>query len=514
MSIHVKVATGVFITGAIALSGYWFWNEKKVENAFFQTSDAAGAKDKIRIAVDSWVGYYPLCSALLKRRLREVGYSLECVDDGANYPERMQALERGEFDFVVATVDSYMATGAVARFPGVMVAVIDESKGGDALIARKDKLASLDDLKTGSPKIALTPNSPSDYLAKSLSVHFDIPTLAKGKSWRKEVSGSADALKALRNGDVDAAVLWEPDVSRALSDDKFHRLIGTEKTQRLIVDVLLAQRDRSIEQPEKMKIFLQQYFRVLKQYRDDSASFEAELVSFTGLSATEVSAMVKGVKWASLADNAEVWLAHTSEVSSQEALIGAIESVITVLKDYGDLSANPLPESDAYRLVNSSFVHELYRQSGANVFNGATKSAQSKDEYAQLTDAQWMTLREVGTLKMRAISFSSGSDMLTIEDKEQLDDIAENLAHYPNFRIEVRGHSALRGDAEENRLLSQSRAESVTRYLELTHNIPTPRMRAVGLGGTKPIARQNNESDRAYNYRLPRVELVLLGAEL
>jgi outer membrane protein OmpA-like peptidoglycan-associated protein/ABC-type nitrate/sulfonate/bicarbonate transport system substrate-binding protein len=514
MSSHVKIATGLFVVGAIALSSYWLWNEKKVENAFFQTSDAAGAKDKIRIAVDSWVGYYPLCSALLKRRLREVGYSLECVDDGANYPGRIQALERGEYDFVVATVDSYMATGAAARFPGVVVAVIDESKGGDALIARKDKLASLDDLKRGNPKIALTPDSPSDYLAKSLSVHFDIPTLAKGKPWRKEVAGSGDALKALRNGDVEAAVLWEPDVSRALSDSNFHRLIGTEKTQRLIVDVLLAQRERSIDQPEKMKTFLQQYFRVLKVYRDDAATFEAELVAFTDLSPTEVSAMVKGVKWASLVDNAEIWLAHTAEVSSQEALINSIESVITVLKEYGDIDANPLPEHDAYRLVNSSFVHELYRQSNSGVFNNTTKSAQFKDEYPALTDAQWAALREVGTLKMRPISFASGSDMLTIGDKEQLDEIAENLSHYPNFRVEVRGHSGIRGDEEENRLLSQSRAESVTRYLELTHSIPTARLRAIGFGGSKPLPRQNNEPDRAYHYRLPRVELVLLGAEL
>ncbi len=261
MNGHVKVAVGIFMAGALALSAYWYWNEKKVENAFYQTSDAAGAKDKIRIAVDSWVGYYPLCSALLKRHLRELGYSLECVDDGANYPERVQALERGDVDFIVASVDSYISAGAAARFPGVMIAVIDESKGGDALVARKDKLGSLDALKQGSPKIALTPNSPSDYLAKSLSVHFDIPTLAKGKPWRSEVAGSSAALKALRNGEVDAAILWEPDVSRALADNHLHRLLGTEKTQRLIVDVLLAQRQRSIDQPEKIKIFLQQYFK-------------------------------------------------------------------------------------------------------------------------------------------------------------------------------------------------------------------------------------------------------------
>ncbi len=513
MSAHLKAAAGIFIAGAIAVSGYWFWNEKKVENAFYKTSDAAGTKDKIRIAVDSWVGYYPLCSALLKRHLRELGYALECVDDGADYPGRIQALARGEFDFVVATVDSYITAGAATRFPGVMVAVIDESKGGDAIIARKDKLGSLDALKQGNPKVALTPQSPSDYLAKSLAVHFDIPTLAKGKPWRTEVAGSNAALKALRKGDVDAAILWEPDVSRALSENQFHRLIGTEKTQGLIVDVLLAQRERSIEQPEKMKIFLQQYFRVLKLYRDDTAIFEAELVAFTGLNTAEVTAMTKGVKWASLADNAELWLAHTAQVSSKEALVSSIESVITVLREYGDVTSNPLPESDAYGLVNSAFIHELYLQTGVGAFNDA-KSAQAKDEYTILSDAQWLALREIGTLKMRPISFASGSDMLTIEDKEQLDEIEESLSHYPSFRVEIRGHSGMRGDEQENRLLSQSRAESVARYLELTHNIPIQRMRAIGLGASKPLTRQNNETDRAYNYRLPRVELVLLGAEL
>ncbi len=224
--------------------------------------------------------------------------------------------------------------------------------------------------------------------------------------------------------------------------------------------------------------------------------------------------MIKGVKWASLADNAELWLAHTAQISSQEALISTIQSVVTVLKEYGDISSSPLPEGDAYGLVNSSFVHELYQQSDVGAFHGAAKSASAVDEYVLLTEAQWNALREVGTLKMRPISFASGSDMLTLEDKEQLDEIEENLSHYPNFRVEIRGHSGSRGDQEENRILSQSRAESVARYLELTHGVATQRMRAIGFGGSKPLARQSNESDRAYYYRLPRVELVLLGTEL
>ena len=128
MGNHAKFAMTLLLVGVVALGGYWYWNEKKVENAFFLSSDSAGTRDRIRIAVDSWVGYYPLCSAGLKRRLREVGYALECVDDQADYAGRMKALADGQYDFAVATVDSYIMTGPAERFPGVIVAVRSEER--------------------------------------------------------------------------------------------------------------------------------------------------------------------------------------------------------------------------------------------------------------------------------------------------------------------------------------------------------------------------------------------------
>ena len=514
MGNHAKFAMTLLLVGVVALGGYWYWNEKKVENAFFLSSDSAGTRDRIRIAVDSWVGYYPLCSAGLKRRLREVGYALECVDDQADYAGRMKALADGQYDFAVATVDSYIMTGPAERFPGVIVAVIDESKGGDALIAVNGKYPSLDAFKVGTPKIALTANSPSDYFAKSLAVHFDINTLAKGKPWRMEVDGSTAAWDALRNRQVDAAIMWEPDVSRALASGDFHRVIGTEQTQRLIVDILLARREVSIDQPEKVTAFLQQYFRVLKQYRDDEAMFVQELRDYTKLKTDDVSSMLKGVQWMTLADNAENWMAHSTDVTSNEALISTIESVVSVLTAYGGIDRNPLPESDPYRIINSEFIHRMYLQNNAGGLVSASALTNNADQYAALSPDQWSRLKEIGTLKVRPITFASGSDMMSIDDKERLDEIAENLSHYPSFRVEIRGHSGVRGDEKENLVLSQSRAEAVARYLDLTHSIPTTRIHAVGFGGKKPLQRLADESERSYNYRLPRVEVVLMGSGL
>ena len=122
-------------------------------------------------------------------------------------------------------------------------------------------------------------------------------------------------------------------------------------------------------------------------------------------------------------------------------------------------------------------------------------------------------LREVGTLKIRPIVFASGTYDLTLEGKSELDVAIENLKHYPNFRLEIRGHTGTRGDAKQNQILSQERADSVKRYLQITYGISKNRMRALGFGGTKPLQRKSGESFRSYNYRLPRVELVLVAEE-
>lgn len=117
-------------------------------------------------------------------------------------------------------------------------------------------------------------------------------------------------------------------------------------------------------------------------------------------------------------------------------------------------------------------------------------------------------------MKVRPIVFQSGSYTLTFEGKKELDKAAENLKHYPNFRVLVKGHTGFRGDAEANRVLSQHRAESVVRYLSEAYGIDPNRIRPIGYGGSKPLQKKPGESSRAYNYRLPRVELALVTEDI
>jgi len=237
MNSHVKTSIILIIIGLLGIMLFKFLTPIFDDFQQQDTSDAKGIKGKIVIGYDNWVGYFPLCSPEMKKRMRQTGYLLECVDDNADYVDRYKKLSSGKYDFAVGTVDSYIINGEKEDYPGVITAVIDESKGGDAIVAWEDVITSLDDLKTSNGlRIAYTPDSPSDHLLKAVSVHFDIPKTLQPI----EANGSNDALDKLLAREVDVAILWEPAVSRAISKKGIKRIISTKDTNQLIVDILIA----------------------------------------------------------------------------------------------------------------------------------------------------------------------------------------------------------------------------------------------------------------------------------
>jgi len=102
---------------------------------------------------------------------------------------------------------------------------------------------------------------------------------------------------------------------------------------------------------------------------------------------------------------------------------------------------------------------------------------------------------------------------LTLDGKAQLDLAADNLKHYPNFRILIKGHTSKRGDNKANKKLSKARANAVKKYLESIYNIDANRVKAAGFGGSNPLLRRDGESFREYNYRLSRVEISLVAED-
>lgn len=507
---HGRIALIVVAIGIAVLLGWRFLQPKLDASNQSEVSDVAG-KERIVIAVDGWVGYFPLCSAQMKKQLLEDGYSLSCVDDLANYSERYRGLRSGAYDFAVGTVDAYLLNGEQFNFPGPIITVLDESKGGDAIVSRKSVIPTIEALKDSSEiKVAFTPDSPSHHLMKAISTHFDVEVLTNRDSWI-QTDGSASALSALETGKADVAVLWEPDVSRALSNPEYVRLIGTESTDGLIVDILISAQNVVRDEPQKVLALLKAYFKTLVLFSKDEPAFLKGLKQHYSIDETTAKNLLKGVEWQGLSNNARRWFGVADRQRSSDALARAIYSAADILVDNGDFSATPVPSGDAYFLTNSSFIKQLFDLLESGQFVASDVGSNNNAIFSSLTNDQWSRLEKLASLKARKIQFSSGDSKLTPDDKRAIDSVIQDLEHYPAFRVEIRGHTGLRGEAEENIQLSKTRANSVLEYVLSQYDIDKNRIRAVGLGSSEPLKKLSGESNRAYRYRLPRVEIVLLG---
>jgi outer membrane protein OmpA-like peptidoglycan-associated protein len=117
---------------------------------------------------------------------------------------------------------------------------------------------------------------------------------------------------------------------------------------------------------------------------------------------------------------------------------------------------------------------------------------------------------EEGQFKiLDAVHFESGSANISQDSHSLLDQVALMIKANPDVeKVRVEGHTDTRGDADMNRRLSQSRADSVRQYL-IGKGVSPKRLKAVGYGEDKPL--ESGESDEA-NAKNRRVEFVVESA--
>lgn len=109
------------------------------------------------------------------------------------------------------------------------------------------------------------------------------------------------------------------------------------------------------------------------------------------------------------------------------------------------------------------------------------------------------------------VNFLSGSADLTPAARASLDALGKALAssELANFRFRIEGHTDNVGSREENRALSQRRAEAVVAYLTGQFNVQPSRLEAVGMGQERPVVDSGPQTPEARNRR---VQVINLGA--
>lgn len=120
-------------------------------------------------------------------------------------------------------------------------------------------------------------------------------------------------------------------------------------------------------------------------------------------------------------------------------------------------------------------------------------------------------LVEGGRIRLENVYFETGSANLLPESEATLNEVGAVLEKFVDLKLEVQGHTDTRGSAAFNQKLSQSRAESVRRYLTAHFKLNDANVVAHGYGESLPETRERNDEERLRNRR---VEIKALNPEV
>jgi outer membrane protein OmpA-like peptidoglycan-associated protein len=169
-------------------------------------------------------------------------------------------------------------------------------------------------------------------------------------------------------------------------------------------------------------------------------------------------------------------------------------------------------EQNSQRL--SGQIDELAAVS--NAANGGAKAAQQTADAALVgvnaTNERISALDDYVPQQSASIIFRRGSAVLSRDAKTQLDQVAQQALSAKGYVLEVSGFASAEGSKEQNRRLSQQRADTVIRYLVENHNVPLRRIiTPYGFGELQPVADNTTRAGRAENRRVEVKILVNRG---
>ncbi len=221
----------------------------------------------------TWVGYGPLYLA------RDLGYfQEEGVDVKLTTVEekslQMAAVTSGKVAGAAGTVDEfllYMKPTTCLRY----VLALDESSGGDGILARSD-VQSIADLK--GKKVAFNEGSVSQFW---LNVILKENGMSQDDIEMVNMTAD-DAAAAFMAGRVDVAVTWEPHLTEVRKSNQGHVLIDSSKIPGVITDVIAVSCDTAEQRADEIKALVRGWNRAVEYWKEHPGEANAIMAKGVG----------------------------------------------------------------------------------------------------------------------------------------------------------------------------------------------------------------------------------------
>ncbi|MGN1350256.1 MAG: ABC transporter substrate-binding protein [Anaerovoracaceae bacterium] len=262
------------------------------------TSAGGGDMTDVSMAFCTWTGYAPMFIAKEKGYFADAGINMDIqiIEDESTYAS---LLTNNSVQFLATALDpniKMFANGTPSRY----LLTMDSSNGADGLVAVAD-IKTLDDLRGRT--VALDKSASSYY--------FFLKALESGSTLTEadieviDMGDTTQAGLAFMSGQVDAAIMWEPELSEALeSVEGAHAVITSADLPDTILDSLVVNADFAAANPEIVSAVENAWYQAVDfMNANPEEAYELMAGGFDEVSAEDIAGDVQGLSFMGKAEN-------------------------------------------------------------------------------------------------------------------------------------------------------------------------------------------------------------------
>ncbi|MCI1857151.1 MAG: ABC transporter substrate-binding protein [Sporolactobacillus sp.] len=297
-------------------------------------------KGTVKLGISSWIGFAPMYLAEKKGLYEKHGVKVK-LQTIQSATDRRTAMAANRIQGFMTTVDTHVMTAA-AKIPVYQVLALDTSSGGDGIVAKK-AIKTFQDLK--GKRVAIDTSGGASYF-------WFMYMLSKNGMSMKDVEvvnmSAGDAGAAFVGGKVDAAVTWQPWLTKAEKTSFGHVLLSSDKTPGLIVDSLGLRQDFVKKNPKLVQGIVDAWYDALAYAKKHPDEADAIMAKSMGQTVKDFKATEPDVQFYDKAGNKK----YFGSRSNPGLIYDVTDQAATFWKKVGLIKTQP----KAADLIDGSFV--------------------------------------------------------------------------------------------------------------------------------------------------------------
>jgi NitT/TauT family transport system substrate-binding protein len=257
-----------------------------------------------------------------------------------SFGDSLQAFVGGNLDIITAaSPDTLAPFSQGADFQIIMMT--DKSMGSDGMVASKD-ITSISDLagKTVATELYSVDHMYLLSLLDEAGMSADDITLTN--------MTIADAGTAFIAGQVDAAVIWEPYLSRAVSEGDGNLLYSTKDNPDLITDCVAVSAKLLDESPKAIQAFVDSWYQAVEYWQENTDEANEIMAEALEVSAEDFADMMETLYITTANDSLEAF----EPAEGESSFITVNQSIAEFLKNLNVIENMP----EVSEMINTEFL--------------------------------------------------------------------------------------------------------------------------------------------------------------